>query len=148
MRATKPLTSPILRRGTIGFLLLIAACWLVELLQVPHLFFGESAGFNWMRVLFRTAIILSIWAWVYFTTKRLLKRLHYLEEFLLVCAWCRKLGHQDKWLAMEEYFGSKFDTKTSHGICPSCLQKQFENSEGNSAACEHSDTSATTRPAS
>ena len=129
MTTPKPFADPILRRGAIGFLLIIALCWVVELFQVPHLLFGESAGFKWFRVLFRTAIILSIWVWVHFTTKRLLKRLHYLEEFLLVCGWCRKLGYQGQWLAMEEYFGSKFDTKTSHGICPGCLQEHLESPE-------------------
>jgi len=24
---------------------------------------------------------------------------------------------------MEEYFGSRFATETSHGICPECVQK-------------------------
>jgi len=53
----------------------------------------------------------------------MLKRLHQLEEFLLVCSWCRKVGHEGKWLTMEEYFGSKFATETSHGICPECAKK-------------------------
>lgn len=105
MSTPKPFADPILRGAAVGFFLIIVLCWLVEVFQVPHLLFGEAAGFNWKRVLFRTAVILSIWAWVHFTTRRLLKRLHYLEEFLLVCAWCRKLGWQGRWLEMEEFFG-------------------------------------------
>jgi hypothetical protein len=60
---------------------------------------------------------------VHLTTKRLLKRLHYLEEFLLVCSWCRKVGHEGEWLTMEGYFGSKFATETSHGICSERAKK-------------------------
>lgn len=88
--------------------------------------FGEPAEFNWLRVLGRTAVVLAVWGWVHLTTRRLLKRLHHLEEFLLVCSWCRKVGHEGEWLTMEEYFGSKFDTPTSHGICPECAKKTFE----------------------
>lgn len=142
MTTPKPFADPILRRGAIGFLAIIALCWLVELLQLPHRLFDEAPHFNWFRVLFRTAIILSIWAWVHFTTKRLLERLHRLEEFLLVCAWCRKLGYQGKWVAMEEYFGSKFDTKTSHSICPECLENQLEGPDGDCGTCNQSSSTA------
>ena len=118
---------PILRRGGAGFLLLTALCWVVELLQVPHFIFGEAAQFNWARVLFRTVVVLGIWAWFHFSTKRLLARLHRLEEFLLVCSWCRKLGYKGDWLIMEDFFGSKYDAKTSHGICPECSNEQFRD---------------------
>lgn len=119
----------ILRRAAIGFSIIVLLAWLVELLQLPHLLFDEAAGFNWFRVLFRTGIIVAVWVWVHLTTKRLLKRLHYLEEFVLVCSWCRKFGDHGNWLGMEEYFGSRFDQKTSHGMCPECAQKQFEDFE-------------------
>jgi hypothetical protein len=129
MNPSKPVAEPILRRAAIGFSAILLLCWLVELLQVPHRFFDEAAGFNWFRVLFRTVVVMASWGWVHFTTKRLLKRLHHLEEFVLVCSWCRKFGHHGNWLAMEEYFGSQFHTKTSHGICPECAKHQFEDFE-------------------
>ena len=71
-------------------------------------------------------MVLAIWLRMHLTTKRLLKRRHHLEEFLLVCSWCRKVGHQGEWLTMGEYFGSRFDTPTSHGICPECAKKTLE----------------------
>ena len=115
----------ILSKATVGFLVIIALTWLVEIIRLPHLLYGEDAEFRWARVLFRTFVVLGIWAWVHFTTRRLLRRLHELEEFLLVCSWCRRLGHQDRWLTMEEFFDSRLATETSHGICPECAQKQF-----------------------
>lgn len=115
----------VLLRGALGFFAIAALCWVVEFLQIPHLFFDEAAGFNWFRVLFRTGIVLAVWAWYHFTTKPLLERLHHLEEFIHVCSWCRKFGHQGNWLAMEDYFGSHLHTRTSHGICPECAQEQF-----------------------
>ena len=107
-----------------GFAFVIAICWLAELLRVPHHFFGESPARMWNRALLRTVVLLVIWAWVHFLTRRLLKRLHYLEEFLRVCGWCRKVCHDGEWMDMERYFKSKFSTKTSHGMCPECLEKK------------------------
>lgn len=119
---TPPQTSgrSILRNEAIGFAFIILLTWLAEIIYLPHLLYDEPAEFLWGRVLTRTVVILAIWAWVHFATRRLLSRLHQLEEFLLVCSWCRRVGDNDRWLTMEEYFGSKFSTETSHGICPEC----------------------------
>jgi hypothetical protein len=115
----------ILRKAAIGFSTIIVLTWAAEALHVPHYFFGEPVEFNWLRVLFRTAIILVIWAWVHLTTRRLLQRLHRLEEYLLICSWCRKVGYQGEWKTMEQFFGSTFNTETSHGICPECARKEL-----------------------
>ncbi len=125
MSLTPKTARSILRRQAYGFLLLISAIWLVEILHVPHLLYGVAADFNLPRVLVRTVFVLAIWLGVHLTTRRLLRRLHELEEFLLVCSWCRRLGHQGGWVTMEEYFGSQLSTGTSHGICPDCAEKQF-----------------------
>lgn len=115
---------PILRRGAAGFLVILVALWLAEIFHVPYHLFGEAREFNWMRILFRTAIVLAVWAWVHFSTRRLVQRLHRLEKFLLVCSWCRRVGDKGTWMTLEEYFGQKFDTQTSHGICPACMDSQ------------------------
>lgn len=115
----------ILRQEAIGFSLILLFAWVAEIIGVPHLYFGEPEGFVWTRVLLRTGVILIVWLWVHLTTRRLLRRLYHLEEYLLVCSWCRKVGHEGKWLSMEEYFGSRLNTETSHGICPECSGKQF-----------------------
>ena len=113
----------ILRNEAIGFSVIITLSWLTEFLHLPHLLFDEAAAVNWHRALLRTVVVLGVWVWVHIGTKRLLKRLHHLEEFLLICSWCRKVGHEGEWLTMEEYFGSKFSTETSHGICEECAKK-------------------------
>jgi hypothetical protein len=114
---------PILLVEAVGFLAVIAACWGAAFFDLPHYFFGEAPGFDWGRAVLRTAVIVPVWGWVHFSTRHLLKRLRYLEEFLLVCAWCRKVGNEGEWKTMEEYFGSKYGEHTSHGICPECLEK-------------------------
>jgi hypothetical protein len=107
----------------IGFSFILLLSWGVAYFDAPRYIFGDPPTFNWQRAILRTAVILPIWAWVHFTTRRLLNRLRYLEGFLLVCAWCRKVGHDGEWLTMEEYFGSRFGQPTSHGICPECHDK-------------------------
>jgi len=126
MIATKHSVESILRREAIGFSLIIVLSWATEIFQFPHLLFDGPAAFNLNRALLRTVVVMAIWAWVHLATKRVLRRLHHLEEYLLVCSWCRKVGHEGTWLSMEEYFGSKFDTETSHGICPDCARKTMD----------------------
>ena len=117
--------SSILWIESIGFSLLIAFSWLTEAVRIPHLVFGESFTPNWERASLRTLVILLVWLSVYLATRRLLKRLYYLEEFLRICSWCRKVCHEGEWLEIEKFFDSKFATTTSHGMCPGCLEKRL-----------------------
>ncbi|HXC35411.1 MAG TPA: hypothetical protein VNV43_06015 [Candidatus Acidoferrales bacterium] len=109
-----------------GFSLVIILSWLTEFLRIPHYLFGESFVPNWHRAILRTLVIGAIWLWVYWITRRLLKRLHHLEEFLRICSWCRKVCHDEQWLGLEDFFNSKFATRTSHGMCPECLKKKVQ----------------------
>jgi len=126
MKKSKGRWNTILWVEATGFSLIIALSWLTEKLRLPHYIFGESFAPNWHRAMLRTVVVLLVWAWVHWATRRLLKRLHYLEEFLRICAWCRKVCHDGDWLTMEDYFSSKFATRTSHGMCPECLGKKVE----------------------
>ena len=115
----------ILRQEAIGFSLIIALGWVAEIIGIPNLVYGEPPNLNLTRVLLRSAVVLIVWLWVHLTTRRLLRRLYHLEEYLLICSWCRKVGYEGKWLSLEEYFGSRLNTETSHGICPECSGKQM-----------------------
>ena len=117
-----------------AFSLIIFLSWLTEAIRIPHLLYGEAFAPNYYRALLRTIVIMLIWLWVHLATKQLLRRLHYLEEFLRVCGWCRKVCHGNEWIEMEKYLKSKFATKTSHGMCPDCLrQKKEELASGDKA---------------
>ncbi len=122
-------TRSVLLQQNIGFSILIALGWLTEFLDLAHLLYDASPGFTWSRVLARTTVVLSIWLFVHFTTRRLFDRLYYLEDFLRICSWCRKVDHNGQWLTTEQYFGAKFNTETSHGICPECSRVQIEKFE-------------------
>jgi hypothetical protein len=106
-----------------AFSSIIGLSWVTEALRLPHVLFREQFDPNYHRAMLRTIVVLLIWSWVHLVTRRLLKRLHYLEEFLRVCGWCRKVCHEHEWLEMEKFLNSKFETKTTHGMCPNCLKK-------------------------
>jgi hypothetical protein len=132
----------------IGFSFIIAIVWATEILQVPHLLFAEPPSFHLARPILRSVVIMCVWAAVHISTRRLLKRLHKLEEYLLICAWCRKIGHEGDWMTMEKYFGSAFSTPTTHGICPECSKRvrtsfQHDNAHALSAAPRCSNGAAT-----
>lgn len=108
---------------SIGFSIILVLAWLTELTRLPHVLFDEPFTPNWNRAILRTVVVVGVWVWVHIETRRLLHRLHHLEDYLLVCSWCRKIGDHGKWISMEKYFGSKFDTQTTHGMCPECSVK-------------------------
>ena len=107
---------------------------------MQHRLFGDSADFMWSRIALRSAVLLCIWLVVHLTTSRLLKRLHELETYLRICSWCRKVGDRGEWRTLEDYFDTRFQTSTSHGICPACAQHQL--TRHTSPVCEKVDTPA------
>jgi hypothetical protein len=68
--------------------------------------------------------VLGVWFLVSMSTRRILERVQYLEKFLRVCAWCRRINYHEEWMRLEEFMQQGFDTPTTHGICSECLQRQ------------------------
>jgi hypothetical protein len=111
----------------IGFSAIIALSWANELIGLPGIIFGGPVTPNWREAVIETFIALLVWSAVHLMTRKILKRLHYLEEFLRVCAWCHKIAYNDEWISIEDYFSQEFDKETSHGICPECAKKLIES---------------------
>ena len=110
---------------SLGFSLIIVLSWLNELLSLPTRLFGGTYHPNWHEAIIETIVVLLVWAVVVTLTRGLLRRLYYLEGFLRVCAWCRRIGHDDEWLPLEEYFQRGFDVNTTHGVCPACRERML-----------------------
>jgi hypothetical protein len=108
----------------VGFLAIIALSWMNELLGLPGLIFGRHHPGGWHESLLETTIVLLVAIPVVVATRQLVTRLHYLEEFLRLCAWCRKIRMDNEWISLEDFFERRFDTRTSHGICPACRAEQ------------------------
>lgn len=108
----------------IGFLAILAMILVDEIYEIPERYFAAYTNHTELwEGSFEVIMILLIAIAILLPTHRLVKRLFYLEEFLRVCAWCGKIHHEEKWISLEKYFASGFDTKTTHGMCPDCFER-------------------------
>jgi hypothetical protein len=111
----------------LGFLCILIICYMDELLRLPTLVFSENPfAFLYRRTTLDILLVLAVWFLVSTSTRRILERIHYLEKFMRVCAWCRKINYQGEWMPLEEFMRQGFDTPTTHGICKDCLARQQE----------------------
>ena len=111
----------------LGFLAVILFCYLDELLKLPALIFSQHPfGVVYQRSMLEMLLFLAVWLLVNKSTRRLLKRVRYLEDFLQVCAWCRRIDYHGQWMKLEDFMEQGFETPTTHGICPECLRRNKE----------------------
>ncbi len=107
-----------------GFVAIIALSWLDELIGVPALLFGGAPHHPEFREsAMESVVVILVAIPILLLSRRLLSRLFYLEKFLKVCAWCKRVDAGGRWLPMERYFEAGFDQKTTHGMCPDCYAK-------------------------
>ena len=123
MNRTKARWNSILWIEATGFSTLIILSWITEAARIPHFIFGEAFSPNWHRSALRSIVILIVWLSVHRATRRLLERLHYLEDFMRMCSWCRKINCDGEWVPIEQFLSSQFSTRTTHGMCPECHAK-------------------------
>ena len=118
-------SSRVLWYESVGFGLILVISWLDQLTGIArHFFGGPPPVSDWRDNILETVLILTVWATVFVMTKRLVDHSLYLKGFLRICAWCRKIGSQDKWVPIEQYFAEGFHVESTHGICPECLKTQ------------------------
>jgi hypothetical protein len=112
---------------SIGFLSIIGVCLFDELVGLSALILGnQSVISDFRQSILKVLLIFGVWLLVAGSTRRVLEHMRYLEAFMKVCAWCRRIEHKGRWMPMEEFFETGFDTPTSHGICRECLIKTKE----------------------
>ena len=109
----------------LGFLAVICLCYLDDLLRLPNLIFADHPfAFLFRKTTLEMLLFLAVWLLVSLSTRRVLERIRYLEKFLRVCSWCRRIDYKGRWMPLEEFMQQGFDTPTTHGICPECLEQQ------------------------
>ena len=126
-RHARSISASALRRlelaEVLGFGVIVAVIWLDELFDLPHRLLGapvsptrlEEAALESLGV-----VLLAIAVLVF--TRRLIRRVVYLESYITLCAWCRRVRRDDQWLSIEAFF-AQHQARTSHGICPACEAK-------------------------
>ena len=110
---------------SLGFLAIIMIGYLDDLLKLPALIFsGQPFAFLYRRSTLDMLLVLAVWFLVSSSTRRILERIRYLEKFMRVCSWCRRINFKGEWMPLEEFMRQGFDTPTTHGICKECLHQQ------------------------
>lgn len=110
----------------VGFLALAALVWVDEGLDLPHHAFGASkSAFRLEEALLESTVVLALGTGVVLWIRRTMRRVAYLESFVTLCAWCRRVHVGEEWLTLEQYL-QHHDRHPSHGVCPSCDTKLQE----------------------
>lgn len=117
--------SKIVLYQNLGFLGVIVLCFLDDLLKLPTwIFTDHSFDFLYRRTTLEMLLFFAVWFLVSRSTRRILERISYLEKFMRVCSWCRRINYHGEWMRLEEFMRQGFDTPTTHGICSECLEQQ------------------------
>src|SRR5277367_3286184 len=88
----------------LGFLAIISLGFLDDLLKLPSLIFSDHPfAFVYRRSTLEMLLVLAVWFLVSNSTRRILERMRYLEKFMRVCAWCRRINYQGEWMPLEEF---------------------------------------------
>jgi hypothetical protein len=69
-------------------------------------------------------------AFAFFTVRQTYAflQLKHLEGFLPVCGYCKRMRTPDQsWVPFETYISDRSDALFSHGICPECMRKEFQD---------------------
>src|ERR1700733_10029834 len=116
MKKNSQLTRIVLYQN-LGFLTILALCYLDDLLKLPSLIFSNHPfALVHRQSTLDMLLVLAVWFLVSTSTRRILERIRYLEKFMRVCAWCRKINYKGEWMPLEEFMRQGFDTPTTHGI--------------------------------
>lgn len=109
----------------LGFVAILLIGYLDDLIQLPNLIFsGHPFQFAHSQTTLNMLLVLTVWFLVSNSTRRIMERVRYLEKFMRVCSWCRRINYQGEWMPLEKFMRQGFDTPTTHGICHECLERQ------------------------
>jgi hypothetical protein len=117
-------TSLVVAAEIFVFAALLAVIWLDEFVDMPHLLFGDPpTPYRFAEFATETLACVVVGIATIVGTILLLRRLDRAEQFLKVCASCRKVALDDRWVVFEEYLAKEHALRASHGICPECFDR-------------------------
>ncbi|HMP81142.1 MAG TPA: hypothetical protein PKA41_00370 [Verrucomicrobiota bacterium] len=116
---------------SVGFIVIITLIMLDELVALPSLIFGDRPFIvNFQESTLKMLLILGVWFLVARSTRRILARVRQLERFMRICAWCHQIDFDGEWIPLEELLRKGFDTRATHGICPTCFEREQRGIKG------------------
>ena len=121
------ITKTILLYEAIGFLTLMVLAWANEIFDIPHLILGSPpTKVNVREALFESGCVLVLGVIVMAITRKFLNHIRYLEGFVVVCAFCKKVRiGENKWIPIEEFVSDRAEVEFSHAYCPACMEEHY-----------------------
>jgi hypothetical protein len=112
------------------FLIILLVIWLDEFMDLPYLLFNAPpTPYRLQEYLLESSLIIIVASIAITLTVFLMRRAARYERYLRVCAWCRKIWVDDRWVSFEEYLEKKHSLRSSHGICESCMAGMVKKRE-------------------
>jgi hypothetical protein len=112
---------------SVGFATVIVLLWADELFELVFNYYGgDWMSANIQESAIRTVIVIFLWMFSSYKAHQVLSRLAYLESFMHVCAWCKRIEKNDTWLSLEQHVSAETGKKLTHGICPQCAAQMEE----------------------
>jgi len=112
---------------SVAFAGIILVSWVNEIYDLPYLLgMAERTPLNCYEASLETLWALFVLFLVLVSTRALLKKIRYLEGFLPVCSFCKKIRiEDDSWVPIERYLQEHSDVKMTHSLCPPCAKKHY-----------------------
>ena len=109
---------------SLGFITIIVLTWCDALFDFAHFIVGSpQQPANAGEIATKTVVILFLWIFSAYKVYRIVSRLSYLENFVHLCAWCKRIEKDNQWLSLEDHFLKSSGQTVSHGMCPECAAK-------------------------
>ena len=128
------MTKNIIKIEITGFIFLAVFQWLIEIFDIASILTGkETTPINYGESFIETVIILLAGLFIISSTRVILNRIKLLEGLLPICASCKKIRVNSKWITIEEYLYKNSNLQLTHSICPECSEKLYsqENNQTN-----------------
>lgn len=113
----------------LAFALVIAVIWADELFNLPYYLFGSRGTVRWQEAVWESGLVFLLGVLAICLTYRDLRRIRYLEGFLPVCSYCKRIRAGERWIPIEEYISNHSAAYFSHGLCPDCLHREYPEFE-------------------
>ncbi len=119
-------TYRVLLYQALGFLLVTGLVWVDELADLPHNLLGAAARPpNYREGILESCAVFILALGTLLWTRRALMEIRYLEGFLPMCSFCKRIRVEDRWVPIDQYVTDHSAAVVSHGLCPDCLRRNY-----------------------
>jgi len=106
---------------------IILVTWVNEIYDLPYLMgLSDPSPVNYYEAAIETFWALFVLFLVLVSTRALLKQIRYLEGFLPVCSFCKKIRNDEgQWIELEQFMHEQTRVQMTHSLCPPCAMEHY-----------------------